>query len=74
MAALRAVQSDRVSSRHALLLRVASGELAKQRPVLGGELPAVLVSPNELTMSCAVTKFGRGEVQGESEIIAFIML
>lgn len=34
LAAMRAVESDLVCSRHALLLRVVSGELAKQRPVL----------------------------------------
>lgn len=65
LAALRAVNSELVITRKALLLRVASGEMAKNRPIVefGGEpqqLPAVLVSPNEITMSPTVTKFGRG--------------
>eukprot|EP00435_Cladocopium_sp_Y103_P057181 s473_g19.t1 len=65
LAALRAVNSELICTRKALLLRVASGELAKDRPVLdfGGEpqqLPAVLISPNDITMFSAVTKFGRG--------------
>lgn len=65
LSALRAVNSDLVCTRKALVLRVASGELAKDRPVLdfGGEpqqLPAVLISPNDITMFAAVTKFGRG--------------
>eukprot|EP00434_Breviolum_minutum_P015590 symbB.v1.2.013733.t1/scaffold977.1/size148281/16 len=65
LSAIRAVNSELSVTRKALVLRVASGELAKHRPILdfGGEsplLPAVLVSPNDITMSPAVTKFGRG--------------
>mmetsp|Transcript_133897 Transcript_133897/g.317443 ORF Transcript_133897/g.317443 Transcript_133897/m.317443 type:complete len:766 (+) Transcript_133897:56-2353(+) len=65
LAAAREVRSSLTFSRRALLLRVATGDLAHQRPVLDlgdtdSTQPAVLVSPNDITLSPAVTKFGRG--------------
>jgi len=72
IAALAAVNSCLHCSRRVLLLRVASGDLAHDRPVLElpsghysrsdqtSQMPAVFISPNSITSTMGVTKLGRG--------------
>ncbi|CAE7320715.1 unnamed protein product [Symbiodinium natans] len=71
-AAIAAVSSCLNCTRRALLLRVASGDLAHAQPVLElpsghysrsdqtSQLPAVFISSNSITSTMGVTKLGRG--------------
>eukprot|EP00440_Ansanella_granifera_P037577 gb/GFBE01040771.1/.p1 GENE.gb/GFBE01040771.1/~~gb/GFBE01040771.1/.p1 ORF type:complete len:874 (+),score=169.36 gb/GFBE01040771.1/:1-2622(+) len=66
--AISSVRSSLACTRRSLVLRVASGDLAQNRPQLSipgtentnsGRLPAIVIGPNGMSLD-KVTKFGRG--------------
>lgn len=73
ISAIRAVKGNTQPTRHALVLRVRSGDLAEDRPVLQipglptsqeQSLPALVITAHDRNLNFgSVTKFGRGSVR-----------
>lgn len=73
ISAIRAVKGNVQPTRHALVLRVRSGDLAQDRPVLQipglptsqeQALPALVITPNDRNLNFGgVTKFGRTSIR-----------
>ncbi|CAJ1409936.1 unnamed protein product [Effrenium voratum] len=71
--AIRRVQSGLTATRKALVLRVCSGTLGAGRPRLGGQQPAIVITPNDT--DCALTtKFGRGRTEGSGTLQPHVLM